>query len=276
LISRGYNVLALLVFVGQLALSGFGSLSVVLAQELNAAWFSWWCVMLALLTLLCLRLTADILTSGEKSSSAYSKLLLWVSLIAFLVPLWFPSAFPGLVSVARARATFVGLGMLPFYFFVLIWSGVPERSSALPISRIWILSEGYTATLLYAAVSSVVAAAISVKAWPVPAYLFAYFVMFTGVSSLLHSLFRMRTSGAYFAIFAALVALDLFAVTPFLDGGPLTAPTDGSLAFALLPALLGPEPLLAHPAWCLLPLAIGLFAIAGARLRNAGANRGSA
>lgn len=276
LISRGYSVLALLVFAVQLAFTGFGSVSVVIAEELKAPWLVWWCVVLALFIVLCLRLTADILTSGNKSTSAWSKLLLWLILSVYLVPLWATSAFPRLAGSAGDRASFVGVGMVLFYCFVFIWSGMSERASSLRISRVWLLSDGYTATLSYAALSSVLVAAVSGDAWDVPAHLFAYFLLFTGLSALIHSLLRMRSSAAYFSLVISLLSFDLLACTPFLHGGPFEAQAHDSVWFALLPTLIGPSALAQHPQWAALPFAIGLLAVACARVRNARTSRGSA
>lgn len=274
LISRGYSVFALLIFAALLMFSGFGSLSVVLAEELKAPWLIWWCVMLGLFSLLCLRLTADIFTSGDKSTSAWSKLVLWLMLIVYLVPLWGSSAFPRLMSSSSNRATFVGVGMLLFYFFVLIWSGMSERASSLRISRIRPLADGYSPTLLYATLSSVFVAAVSSDVWNVPVYFFVYFVMFTGLAALVHSLFGMRSSGAYFSAVVLLASFDLFICISLLHGFEVQ-PKD-PVWFALLPVFTGPTKLAAHPEWAALPLAIGLVALAGARARNAGASRGSA
>lgn len=279
LISRGYSVLALMIFALQLSFAGFGGLIVALAERLETPLLLWACVVLLLVMLLCLRMTADILTSGDASTSAYSKLVMWLLLAAYLAPLWVGTAYGSLPYGTEQRWFYLGFGLTAYYLFVLIWSAAAEREAAPRVSRIWFLSDGYTATVLYAALTSAVVAAMSGEAWVLAPIYFSYFVFFTGLAAALHAFLprRMRTSGVYFGLVVFWGILDLFAAGPFIvrDQSLLPAPPP-TIWRALVPAALDGDSLVKHPTWLVLPLAVGLGAIVLARVRNARMNHGPA
>jgi hypothetical protein len=168
---------------------------------------AWVTALICLNTLLCLRLSADLLTPKTVRTLAWSKACLAALLAVLFMPLWL-----GELSTAPQHEQVLllsgGLGLL--YLLGFAWSTAPAHSS--PRWRS-VLADGYEATLLYCgALTAPVAIVAAVRGWPalLPILFFVYFVFLGGVAALLHSFLpsAARTAQGYANLVVGLLGLE--------------------------------------------------------------------
>lgn len=193
---------------------GFSIVGAVLPYargSVRAELVAWFIALLALHTLLFLRLAADLLTPKGMRSFAWSKAFLAALLALFFLPLWAGELIP---SAPDTRVQMLGAGLGLLYLLGIAWSAAPaSHPRSAPLWR-RLFEEGFDATLAYCGViTALVAVAAAMRGWPavLPLLFFVYFVFLSGVGALVHALLpaTVRTTQAYVNTMSFLIAIEL-------------------------------------------------------------------
>jgi ABC-type transport system involved in multi-copper enzyme maturation permease subunit len=273
LISRTCGVLASGMFAVQLVLSNFiGALLLVERDRLSAPPFLWACVLLIGTICFLLRLTADVFTRGDRSTSAYSKLMLAGLLAVLCLPFTWGWLAPLGGSRGSERGVALACALTALYYFGVAWSSAPERKATPKLARFWLLSDGQLATTAYLAVLSLALTLVSQgeRERVLPLACLAYFIFFSGLAALTQALLpeSRRTREFYFGALILWFGLDLVVSLPFIDA-EWNRTFHESSWLAFLPTAALSHRLLEHPLWLLWPGCVGALALLGARARNA-------
>lgn len=269
LLSRTSGVLAGSLFAVQLAVSGIFSMAAVsISRLLPPLAVAWIAILLAWTALLLVRMTADVLTRGQDSTSAYSKLLLVPLFVGICLPAWLSTPAWGAPLASRELLVTCLCGL---HFFGMLWSGASTRRATARLSRFWLLADGYLPTLAYVLALSGVWAIFADKEQRVLAVVFgAYSLFFGGLALLARSLARPRTQSGetYVVCFVLIAALDAFVALP-LRSTMLGHDYIPALWHALFPLAMRGDALVTHWGYSSLPAALGAGCALLAQLRAA-------
>jgi hypothetical protein len=267
--------------LGAVALLGFGlQLVTVLSTALvavNAPFvrrsgeiLGWTLLVVALITLLFVRVSADLITPGAVRSYARSKAIMLVLVASYFVPAWLAARALALTSSSdQIGLLMTGLGW--FAVFAVLWSGsAPRAGSGGRLGPLF--ANGFLATSVYAVATMLIVGGVShVLGWPgwVALYFVVYFLFFVGLAALIQTFWFVRNAEGFFAGLLASVVLDV------LVSGVVEAQHGFSIGYqppplaVFLPTSWGSSKERVLQAWFAMPALIGALAMFLAYKRRA-------
>lgn len=273
LVAPKLTPLLTLVVIGH-TLFGSGLLSGVIGALFDTGMVAWGllyaCVMLGAITLLNVRLAADLLTPRGKRSYAGSKLIAAAALVLACAPPLFFDGFPfrttpGHRDVDGYRAFLISMSVVPFCMLCAAFSASDRRRS--PVRALGsLLDDGCVPSLAYGcAVLSLLCAVLYARGWPFGFVLLlgGFLVFFVGVAELLRSYFGGTAEAYYLWLVGTSIANLLMHLGHSIYRLSGTGGHAGALV-AFLPGLALSEALSSTTSptpWSLAPFAVGVLAL---------------
>lgn len=230
---------------------------------------AWSLVLLALITVLFLRLSADLITPGAVRTYARSKAIMLMLVAAFYVPAWLATRALSLTSYSDQSGMLM-TGLAWFSSFAVVWSGSAARPGS--GGRLGpLFANGFLSTTVYAVFTMLLVGGISqVIGWPgwAALYFVVYFLFFVGLAALIQTLWFVRNAEGFFAGLLVCVVIDVLASAVIEAQHGWSAYSPPSLG-VFLPLTWGSHKERVLQTWFALPALIGALAMFVAHKRRA-------
>jgi hypothetical protein len=230
--------------------------------------FAWSLLLIALVTLLFLRLSADLITPGAVRTYARSKAIMLALVAAFFVPLWIASRALSMSSSDQDGLLAIALSW--FGGFAVIWSGAAPRAGS--GGRLGpLLANGFLATTVYATTTMLIVGGVShALGWPgwIALYFVVYFLFFVGLAALIQTFWFVRNAEGFFAGLLVCIVLNvLTSVIVEAQHGWNPGYKPSALA-VFLPTSWGSAKERVLTAWFAMPALVGALAMFAAHRRR--------